>query len=604
MIETHPALFLILGALLIPLLKEGRTKDVYLVLLPLVSLYNMLMMPHGSYYQWEFLGFTIEPLRIDGLSIGFATIFHIVASLGMCFALSIKSNIERTFAMLYAGAAVGTVFAGDLLSMFLFWESLTVTATVIIWCRRTSGSQGAGFRYLIFHALGGLILLAGIVLHIHNTGSVAFEYIGLDSTASWLIMLGFGINAAWPGLHAWLTDAYPEASYAGAVFLSAFTTKSAVYVLARGFPGTDLLAIIGTVMAVYGVFYATIENNARRILSYHIVSQVGYMVAGIGIGTAMTVNGSCAHAIAHILYKGLLFMGTGCLLYAAGTTKLTELGGLVRRLPLVFIFYMVGALSISGMPFFNGFVSKTMTIAGAANEHYTLVALGLEIAAVGTFLSVGLKLPYFAFYAKPENTTMPLRKIPTHMYVAMAMGSFLCILTGLWPELLYSFLPFQPGLEPYSRFVQMTEYVYTPYTLWHILQAFMILGFTGLGFYFMRKVVVPHAQRNLDFDYLYRLIGRSVLWVLDKVFNGLNRLCNDLIVNRATDAVIRACTDTPYKLARMAMTPYWSMLDADIREKKERAFSRSFETYSSPVGITGMLAAALVTFLIIYMFIN
>jgi multicomponent Na+:H+ antiporter subunit D len=219
------------------------------------------------------------------------------------------------------------------------------------------------------------------------------------------------------------------------------------------------------------------------------------------------VNGACAHAYAHILYKGLLFMGAGCLLYAAGTAKLSELGGLVRRLPLVFIFYMVAALSISGMPFFNGFVSKTMTIAGAAGEHRTWLALGLELAAVGTFLSVGLKLPYFAFYAKPENR-MPLKKIPMNMYIAMAIGSFLCILTGLWPSLLYDLLPFQPGVEPYSPYVKMGAYDYMPYTLWHMIQSFMILGFTGLGFYLMRRVVVPHAKRNLDFEYLYRLVGR------------------------------------------------------------------------------------------------
>ena len=127
-------------------------------------------------------------------------------------------------------------------------------------------------------------------------------------------MIGFCVNAAVIPLHAWLPDAYPEATVTGAVFMSAFTTKTAVYVLARGFAGFEILAIMGTLMTLYGVFYATIENNARRILSYHIVSQVGYMVAGIGVGTAMTVNGACAHAYAHILYKGLLFMGAGTLL--------------------------------------------------------------------------------------------------------------------------------------------------------------------------------------------------------------------------------------------------------------------------------------------------
>jgi multicomponent Na+:H+ antiporter subunit D len=327
-----------------------------------------------------------------------------------------------------------------------------------------------------------------------DLGTFAFTAVNPGSTQmyDWLILLGFCVNAAVVPLHAWLPDAYPEATVTGAVFLSAFTTKTAVYVLARGFSGFEILGVMGVIMTIYGAAYATIENNARRILAYHIVSQVGYMVAGIGIGTAMTVNGACAHAYAHILYKGLLFMAAGCILYATGTAKLTRLGGLASRMPLVMFCYMVAAVSISGFPLFNGFISKNITIAGAAMSHHTWLAMGMEIAAVGTFLSVGIKLPYFAFWSKPEYTG-EVRELPRNMYVAMFLAAFLCFFTGIYPQALYSLLPFPLDYEPFAP--------------WQVLASLQLLAFTGLGFYVCRKIIAPHEGRNLDFDFIYRIMG-------------------------------------------------------------------------------------------------
>jgi multicomponent Na+:H+ antiporter subunit D len=385
----------------------------------------------------------------------------------------------------------------------------------LVWLRRTPSSSAAGFRYFLFHVFGGLFLLGGMLLRYGAMGTFAFTAVSPNAAHyyDYLILVGFLVNAAFVPLHAWLPDAYPEATITGAVFMSAFTTKTAVYVFARGFSGFYVLAIGGCIMCLYGVFYATIENNARRILSYHIVSQVGYMVCGIGIGTAMTMDGACAHAYAHILYKGLLFMGVGCLLFSAGTAKLSELGGLASRLPLVMVGYMVGAVSISGMPFFNGFVSKTMTIAGAAEAHHTWLALGMELAAVGTFLSVGIKLPYFAFFAKPKND-MPLKPIPWNMYLGMGISSVLCLAIGLFPGMLYKLLPFP------------TEY--TPYTPWHLVQSSMLLGFTGLGFYLMRRIMPPHPSRNLDFDILYRAIGRGFIKLVSVPTAALDNIWTDV----------------------------------------------------------------------------
>uniref|UniRef100_I2Q5I9 Formate hydrogenlyase subunit 3/multisubunit Na+/H+ antiporter, MnhD subunit n=1 Tax=Desulfovibrio sp. U5L TaxID=596152 RepID=I2Q5I9_9BACT len=518
----HPSIGFLALALVMAFLKnEHYMAWRWLLLAPpvvaIASVAALTMGPDGprDLASLHYLGQTLQFGRVDALALVFASVFSIQALIGFIYALHVEDRGQHMAACLYVAGGFGCVFAGDYITLFIFWEIMSIGSVFLIWLRGTEQATAAGFRYFLFHIFGGLFLLAGLLLRYGAIGTFAFTAVAPDAARyfDYIILIGFLVNAAFVPLHAWLPDAYPEATVTGAVFMSAFTTKTAVYVLARGYAGFEVLAIGGCVMCLYGVFYATIENNARRILSYHIVSQVGYMVCGIGIGTAMTVDGACAHAYAHILYKGLLFMGAGCLLYSAGTAKLTELGGLASRLPLVMIGYMVGAVSISGMPLFNGFVSKTMTIAGAAEAHRTWLALGMELAAVGTFLSVGIKLPYFAFWAKPKSE-VELKPIPWNMYLGMGISSILCLGIGLFPQTLYSLLPFP------------TDYV--PYTPWHVLQSCLILGFTGLGFYLMRKIIPPHPSRNLDFDFLYRWIGRGFVKVVSFPVAAIDNVWTDV----------------------------------------------------------------------------
>ncbi len=498
----HPTAAFIGLALAMPFLRGDKWWKWLLLLPPIIALYSVFTVSMGDYGAVTYLGHKLLLGRVDRLSLVFANVFAVQALIGMIYALHVDDKAQHAAGAMYVAGSFGCVFAGDYLTLFIFWEMMSVASTFLIWLNRNPTSTAAGFRYFLFHILGGLFLLGGLLMRYKAIASFDFVYVPFEQMMyyDWLILIGFCVNAAVIPLHAWLPDAYPEATPTGAVFMCAFTTKTAVYVLARAFAGNEILAVAGVVMAVYGVIYASMENNARRILSYHIVSQVGYMVAGIGIGTVMTVNGAVAHAYAHILYKGLLFMGMGTVLYATGTAHLDKLGGLVKRMPWVMVLYMVGAVSISGLPFFNGFVSKTMTIAGAAESHHTWLAIGMEIAAVGTFLSVGIKLPYFAFWAKPTNEVMPLKPIPANMYVAMGISAALCLAQGLYPNMLYTLLP-----NPEEAFH------YHPYSGWHLLQAWMLLGFTGLGFYVLKKTLTPHAGRNADFDKLYRLVGNGVL---------------------------------------------------------------------------------------------
>jgi len=507
--------FLVLAAL-VPLIP----KDLWLnkafrgslaLCAPLIALASIMAVEPGMYGTLHYLDQALVLGRVDKLSIVFGQVFAVIACVGAIYGMHVEDKGHYVCGSLYVAGGFGCVFGGDLLTVFLFWELMSIGSTFLIWQARTKESVGAGFRYFVYHTVGGLFLLAGLLLKYKATGSFAF--VGADPQSAhlydWLILLGFCVNAAVVPLHAWLPDAYPRASIAGAVYMCAFTTKTAVYVLARGFAGWEILAVAGTCMAVFGVLYACIENNARRILSYHIVSQVGYMVAGIGIGTAMTLNGAVAHAYAHILYKGLLFMGTGAILYAVGTVKLNELGGLAYKLPWVMVWYMVAALSISGMPLFNGFISKTMTIAGAAEAHHTLLALGMEVAAVGTFISVGIKLPYFAFWGGKKEYVGEVKPLPFNMYIGMGICGLLCIAQGVYPEMLYHYLPYA------------VEHHFEPWHIDKVINSSLLLGFSGLAFYLTRKIITPHAFLNLDFDWFYRLIGnvtmKAVCWPISKV---------------------------------------------------------------------------------------
>jgi multicomponent Na+:H+ antiporter subunit D len=516
----HPSIAFLMTAVVLPFLPGMRRWKWLLLIAPLAAVYGAFTNQPGDYLTLEWLGQTLKFGHVDRLSLIFAQVFAVMSLAGMLYALHVDDRGQHIAAVLYVAGGFGCVFAGDYLTLFAFWELMSIGSTFLVMLNRTRESVLASFRYFLYHTVGGLFLLGGLLLRYKATGTFDFTAIdpALAQPYDFLILAGFCVNAAVVPLHAWLPDAYPRGTVTGSVFMCAYTTKTAVYVLARAFPGWEILAVAGTVMAVYGVLYASMENNARRILSYHIVSQVGYMVAGIGVGTAIAVNGASAHAYAHILYKGLLFMGAGAVLYAAGTQKLDELGGLAARLPWVMVCYMVAALSISGMPLFNGFVSKNMTIFGAAEAHQTFVALGLEVAAVGTFVSVGLKLPYFAFWGgKQTDWKRELKPVPRNMYVGMALLSVLCVAQGVYPALLYNYLPFPEAVHEYA-----------PWTPWTVLQACMILGFSGLAFFVMRKVITPHKALNLDFDWFYRLIGKALYLIISRPAAWLDGVWTDV----------------------------------------------------------------------------
>jgi multicomponent Na+:H+ antiporter subunit D len=495
MLPAVPLLVAGLAALVLP---RGAAK-LALLIGPLAGMAVLAALEPGATMALPFFGFELVPLRADGLARAFGWVFLGAAFLAGLYGWSTMGRTERVAAGVYAGSAVGIVFAGDLLTLFVFWEIKAVASAFVVWAGRTPRTAGAGMRYLLVHVAGGTVLLGGILWHLSTTGSLAFDLFDLGNGASWVVLLGMAVSAAIPPLHAWIADAYPESSVAGTVFLSAFTTKAGVYALARGFAGTDLLLWVGVAMAVYGVVYAILEDDIRRLLAYHIVSQVGFMVAAIGVGTPAAVDGATAHAFAHILYKGLLLMGTGAVLHATGRSRLSELGGLARALPWVALLYMVAALSISGVPLFSGFVSKELAVEAIAADGEVLAQYLLKFVSVGTFLSTALKLPYFTWLGPVRGTAAAarvVRRVPATMYGAMGLAAAANIAIGLAPGLLYGQLPFSADYDLYE---------------WYkVLEALQYLGFAGLAFWWLLSRFGGEPTLTLDTDWAYRRLPSLV----------------------------------------------------------------------------------------------
>lgn len=497
MLELPPFVLFLIGGL-IAATTRGKLRGALMIAIPVISGLHLWTVPEGVHLQLMFLDYQLVPYRADKLSLMFGYIFHIAAFIAIIYSLHVKDTVQQVAAMLYAGSAIGAVFAGDLLTLFVFWELLAFTSVFLIWARRTPQAYSAGMRYLIMQVLSGVILLVGALFYIADTGSISFDFIGLEGIAGWLIFIAFGIKCAFPFAHTWLTDAYPEATPTGTVLLSAFTTKVAVYALARGYPGTELLVYIGAAMTCFPIFFAVIENDLRRVLAYSLINQVGFMVVGIGIGTALALNGAVSHAFNDVIFKGLLFMSMGAVLHMTGRINGSDLGGLYKTMPKTTILCIVGAASISAFPLFSGFVSKSMVMTAAIETGHDWVWLMLLFASAGVFHHAGIKIPYFAFFA--HDSGIRANDPPNNMVLAMFIAACLCIGIGIYPAALYSLLPYDTG--------------YNPYDATHVLAQTQLLLFSALAFVWLNlKGMYPPELRSthLDVDWVYRRLVPNAL---------------------------------------------------------------------------------------------
>jgi multicomponent Na+:H+ antiporter subunit D len=497
-----PFLIFFLGALLV-LVTRNALRSAIMLAIPLIGAFNLSQLGEGVLLSVGLFDYQLVILRIDGLSLLFGYLFHLAAFLGIIFSLHIRDTVQHVSGLLYAGSALGAVFAGDMITLFVFWELLAVTSVFLILARRTERARESATRYIVIQILSGVILLSGALMRIYDGGSIEFGYIGLGDSGlsglgAQLIFLAFGIKCAFPLLHNWLTDSYPEATPTGTVFLSAFTTKIAVYALARAFPGAELLIYIGAVMAMFPIFFAVIENDLRRVLAYSLINQVGFMVVGIGLGTELALNGAISHAFNDVVFKGLLFMTMGAVLFRTGKINGSELGGLYKSMPLTTTFCIVGAASISAFPLFSGFVSKSMVMVSALEEGHDLVWLALLFASAGVFHHAGIKIPFFAFFS--HDSGIRVKEAPRNMLIAMGLAAAICIFNGSYPWALYSLLPFPVD--------------YAPYTAAHVLTQTQLLFFSALAFAMLKLTGLYPPELpglNIDAEWLYRrLLPKSV----------------------------------------------------------------------------------------------
>jgi multicomponent Na+:H+ antiporter subunit D len=540
-----PALLLMLGAAAVPLLR-GWPRGVLMVLMPAAGLVALWLLPEGTGATIDLFGLELTLLRVDALSRVFATGFLIAAVLTAVYALHLRDSLQQAVIVFYAASAVGGCLAGDLLTLFVFWELAGLSSAFLIWAGRTERSYRAGIRYLIAQLISGLMMLAGIALRVDAGEGLEFSYLGLDSPGSALILAAVGIKCAFPVLHAWLIDTYPESTVVGAVALSAFTTKFAVYTLARGFPGTELLIWVGVVMTVFPIFYAVIENDLRRVLAYSMINQLGFMVVAVGIGGSLGINGASAHAVADMVFKGLLFMAMGAVLLRAGTVKGSELGGLYKSMPQTTVLCIVGAASISAFPLFSGFATKSLIMEAVAQEHLTVVWLLLLFASAGVFHHAGIKIPYFAFFAHDRGHRVT--EAPLNMRVAMTMAAMICIGIGVAPGVIYGILPYAVD--------------YAPYTAPHVINQLQLLLLAAMAFTMLiRTGLYPPevASVNLDADVAYRRIMPSA-WnaLMQKAFQLREMLGPPLlrIAKRPWDAAVGqlrpdGSVATPWSTTRM-----------------------------------------------------
>ena len=556
-----PPFFIFYGAAIMVALLPHRLGQVILLATPLTGGLVLLGMTADADLQWSIMNLVLEPLRVDRLSLLFGYLFHIAAFLGIVFSLHLRDRLQAITSLLYAGSALGAVFAGDLLTLFFFWEMLALTSAFLIFARKTERARRAGIRYLIIQVVSGVLLLAGALMLYRQNNSLAFNHIGLETFGGSLIFLAFGIKCAFPLLHNWLTDAYPEATVTGTVFLSAFTTKVAVYALARGFAGTEALVYIGAVMTCFPIFYAVIENDLRRVLAYSMINQIGFMVVGIGLGTVLALNGAIAHAFNDVIFKGLLMMSMGAVLYRTGRMNGSDLGGLYKSMPITTTLCIVGAASISAFPLFSGFVSKSMVMVAVLDEGHPVVWLALLFASAGVFHHAGIKIPFFAFFAHDSGirTTEP----PLNMLIAMGIAAILCVFIGSYPWLLYSLLPFEVNYVPFDRS--------------HVLAQFQLLVFSAAAFAWLKisGIYPPELHStNIDAEWFYRRLApraaRRVGW----------------LVSSTSDAATRALRGGNKALMRLVFRHYGP----------EGTLARTWPTGSMVLWVAVLLAASLVLY--------
>lgn len=378
---------------------------------------------------WAFHGYTL---------VG-ATSFTIVGAVLFLFVTRYLSKAQVISFCLALASALGITMARDFISLFLFWEALTVTTALIVLFDGPQ-NQAVGRRFLITHLLGGLALLFGILLHVHSTGSLAV--VPPEAGHFWFL-LGIGTKVGFLPLHFWIPATYATIRPSATVALSIFTTKAGILLLAKLFAGWEALAFMGLAMILFGIIQSLRSSRLTGILSYQHISQLGFMVVSIAAGGQLGVNGTFLHMTNHMVYKSLLFMVSALLFTYMGTESLHWKKQLPKPVWLVGL-AAVGSFAIMGLPPFSGFVSKSV-IKYASPEILQLV---LSAAGIGTAVCFARFL-YFGFWPQSRTERQSAEPSPINwkldppVVVSLVLLAGMTVLLGTVPALLRWFAPYE-----------------------------------------------------------------------------------------------------------------------------------------------------------------
>ena len=502
----HPGIVLILAGAVIALLPKAASR--YLLPLgALAALAALLGTDKGLSVEVPFAGeLKLSLFVCDEISWFFGLVFAVIGVIGSVYSMDKGRRGEKAASAVYAGSALMTVFAGNMLTFIIFWEVMAVASIYMVFQGNGPDARRSSYRYMVMHLFGGNMLLAGVMLLPAGITAAVGPVTDTDSLAYWLMFIGIGVNCALPPFHTWVADSYPQATPESQLFMGSYTTKVAVYAMIRFFAGTEWLVIFAAVTAVLAACMALIENDLRKLLSYHIVSQVAMMVAGLAAGGDVGAAGAAMHAAFNILYKGVLLMAAGNIFTALGLRYITDMGGLARKMPVTAVCAFIASFAIAGVPYFSGFASKALIMdalhAGGFNMSYILVTM----AGVGTWLSITMKINYFVFIKKPERE-LPAGaspgRVPACKVLAMAAATVLVVITGIRPEICYDMLSTDPS---------------------HLFAADHVLEYIGLfagatvPFVLLRTFMAPHEGINLDVDRFYRItLYRGVFALSDVV---------------------------------------------------------------------------------------
>lgn len=593
--NSNPAFLFFLGALIIPFAK-GHLKNIIAIIIPAISLYTLCKLNIDTTSTLSFLHYELTILRVDTISKAFGYIFTLSAFAALIYGFYQKKSVELVSILVYVGSALGVVFSGDLFSLYMFWELMAVFSTFLILASKTTTSMAAAKRYILVHIAGGLILLAGIILHISATNSIEFTTFSTQNLSTWLMLIGFLVNVAGIPFSSWIPDAYPESTILGGVVLSAYTSKTAVYTLIRGFAGWDILVLIGCAMAIYGVIYAFLENDIRRILAYSIVNQLGFMVCAVGIGTPLAISGAVAHAFCCIIYTALLWMATGSVIYRVGKRKCTELGGLYKSMPLTLIFCLIGAFSISSLPLTSGFTSKTMIIYAAEYKHMIVAWLILKIASAGAIFHAGLKLPYFVFFNKDRK--IKAQEAPKSMLIAMGFLSALSLFIGMFPETFYDILPNTDLIKKTMGATFSDIYIHH---FASVLTQLQLLVFAVLVFFLFLPRITHSNSITLDLDWIYRRGATYFYKTMDFALNSINLIVNKAIIIQFVPFISKGIIAIPTFILLLGAKIKWLILksSSDTITKETLYIHTQLKTASFPIGLSAILSLVLFAFLFV-----